>query len=96
MKKKTSVTTVYATLDFAYTRWNWVKQHGCSDPDWTDGINLNMIRTNIMRCIEQLGEIARKFPIPPEAPDSFMVAGGDYLEERLPNIEKKWDITWQM
>lgn len=34
-------------------RWNAIKKHGCADPFWPDGTNMNLIRNHII-CLKKL------------------------------------------
>ena len=31
-----------------YTRWSHIYHHGCSDPTWEDGVNINLVRNHIL------------------------------------------------
>jgi hypothetical protein len=39
---------VRAKIDGEYAKWDKVFQHGCNDPFWADGSNLNLIRNHIV------------------------------------------------
>ena len=38
-------------------RWNDIKENGCSDPFWPDGVNMNLIRNQIIYAIRKITEI---------------------------------------
>ena len=44
-------------------RWQYINEHGCNDPHWTDGDNMNLVRNhiihdkqNILAACEETGE----------------------------------------
>ena len=43
-------------LENDYARWDKVFTEGGSDPFWTDGVNLSLIRSQILYCKEQLSK----------------------------------------
>lgn len=61
--------------------WNDIMQNGCSDPNWPDGVNLNLVRNHIIYCKNRLKELCEEngiFPpdevdceIPPKVPDNL-------------------------
>lgn len=69
-----------------YTMWDWIAEHGCSDPFWTDGANMNIIRNHIIYLKKQLISQAEKenvpipqevfWALPPEVPEEYMVKSG--------------------
>lgn len=82
-----------------YKWWNDIAQHGCSDPFWEDGCNLNLIRNHIIslksQIIGQAEEEMEQIPqevywaLPPEVPDTFMVRNGKYYWTRVTNWDSK-------
>lgn len=74
-----------------YEHWQDVYENGCSDPSWTDGVNLNLIRNRIiydkMQLKKQLNE--DELPelyfkeLPPEADPNYIAK----KEEILKNAE---------
>lgn len=47
-RKKDRKTQLILDLSSEYARWNDVYKNGCSDPFWTDGMNLELIRNHII------------------------------------------------
>lgn len=45
-----------AELENDYARWDKVFTEGGSDPFWSDGVNLSLIRSQILSCKEQLAK----------------------------------------
>lgn len=80
-----------------YKWWNDIATHGCGDPFWEDGCNMNLVRTHIiglrLKINEQATEEMKPLPkefywvLPPEVPDTFMVRNGKYYWTRV----KNWD-----
>ncbi|MDD4492828.1 MAG: hypothetical protein PHV32_00515 [Eubacteriales bacterium] len=46
--KRTEKNDPAAELAERFTRWDFLYQHGCSDPTWSDGVNLNLVRNHII------------------------------------------------
>ena len=81
--------------------WNELATNGCSDPFWTDGANMRLVRNHILywyRTLWERGFTIRDFfgdypyeqPVPPEVPYSYMVKDGqcpDRLKLTCPNAE---------
>lgn len=80
-----------------YKLWADIAEHGCGDPFWEDGCNMNLARTHIigfrLKISEQATEEMKPLPkefywaLPPEVPDTFMVRNGKYYWTRVTN----WD-----
>lgn len=50
-KKKTKVVTskeLAEMLRDSYNRWTNIFFNGCSDPNWSDGVNINLVRNHIL------------------------------------------------
>lgn len=80
-----------------YKLWAAIAKHGCGDPFWEDGCNMNLVRTHIIGLRLKINEQATKemkplpkefyWALPPEVPDTFMVRNGKYYRTRVTN----WD-----
>lgn len=80
--------------------WNDIYQHGCSDPFYEDGVNLNLVRNHIIYYGRYLEEKAanvqlslfcdlRTVKVPPKVPDTYMAKNGrfpDRLKGRRPRV----------
>lgn len=63
-------------------RWNYIAEHGCSDPFWSDGCNMNLVRNHIIYAKRNIEELCKEnglkipreceFPLPPEMDDNYM------------------------
>lgn len=70
--------------------WQDMFEHGCSDPAWTDGCNLNLTRNHIistLRSLRDLGEDISGEYIPPEVASSLMIPGGKWFKVRCDRFE---------
>lgn len=47
MGKKKEVENYAETLEREFAHWDHLYEHGCTDPFWPDGVNLNLIRNHI-------------------------------------------------
>ena len=56
MSKRKHETDYDAALENDYARWDEVFTKGGSDPFWTDGVSLSLIRNQILYCKEQLAK----------------------------------------
>ncbi len=54
MSKRGQRTDYAAELEKSYARWDEVFTKGGSDPFWTDGVNLELVRNRIISCKQQL------------------------------------------
>lgn len=79
----------------SYKCWNEIAEHGCSDPCWEDGVNMNLVRNHIIffksqiidKVEEKMGQIPQEvyWALPPKVPATFMVKSGKYYKRC-----KKW------
>ena len=87
---------IQAELDREFQRWNDIACSGCQDPTWPDGVNMHLVRNHIIYWYKLLDEkqsadtqtslfamptreVMRR-PVPPKAPDQYMVAGCKYSD----------------
>lgn len=62
--------------------WKDIKEHGCNDPFWCDGCNMNLIRNHILYSKKQISDICIEnkieipdimgVPTPPEVSNAYM------------------------
>lgn len=75
-------------------RWDYIRQYGCQDPFWPDGVNMNLIRNHVIsykREIEELcqdGNFPEEYyrPTPPEVDNHYMQRKGEYFAVRAERI----------
>ena len=46
-KEVISIATLGQKLYESYSRWVHIFLNGCSDPSWSDGVNINLVRNHI-------------------------------------------------
>ena len=93
-KKKNKVTTsvdLNNRIIERYSRWKSIFDTGCSDPFWSDGVNINLVRNHIAyekhRVEEELKDnyIAYPesyfYPDPVELPNDFIAVDRKILSE---------------
>ena len=79
----------YARREFE--RWREIFAHGCSDPAWPDGCNLNLTRNHIiatLRSLQDLGEDTSGEYVPPEVADGLMIPAGRWFKVRCDRFKK--------
>ncbi len=62
--------------------WKYLQEHGCNDPFWPDGCNMNLTRNHILSYKKQIRELCEEnnmplsdgyyLPTPPEVDDDYM------------------------
>ena len=62
--------------------WCYMREYGCSDPSWPDGVNMNLTRNHVIYGKRRLEELCAEagvdlpeeyyLPIPPEVPKWYM------------------------
>lgn len=63
MKKpspSSEMAALHAELQRDIDRWNDIKQNGCNDPFWPDGVNMNLKRNHIINDLRRLAELEQK------------------------------------
>lgn len=91
--EKMSVEDIKAELDKAFARWDQIHEHGCQDPSWEDGVNINLVRNHIIYYYSFLWDKLQESvqltffqdeapanlrPVPPKMPNDWMCPTGDY------------------
>ena len=84
-------------LQNCFSQWDYLREHGGSDPFWSDGVNLNLLRNHIIftkRELEHAIPLEAARPeiyyreIPPEVRDDYYVNSGKIRDEARRNLEK--------
>lgn len=88
---------IRAEIERLFNRWNEIACGGCSDPFFTDGENMELVRNNISawyRQLHDMGLTVRDFfggypeerPLPQTPPQLYMVPGryADRLKKTRP------------
>lgn len=80
MSKREKAVDYGAELENLYKRWDYLYEYGGSDPSWSDGTNLSLLRAQIVNCKRKIEEENTMFllpdayyrEIPPEVPKNYM------------------------
>lgn len=71
--------------------WQDIFEHGCSDPAWPDGCNLNLTRNHIiaaLRSLRDLGEDTSGEYVPPEVASGLMIPAGKWFKVRFDRFKQ--------
>ena len=82
----------------SFERWQEIRVHGCSDPYWPDGTNINLVRNHCIYYRRKIRELCDFYgfplpeiyerPIPPEMPQDFMARPRKLVTDVSPVIPK--------
>lgn len=96
MSKRGSKTDCAAELEKSYAEWNEVFTKGGSDPFWTDGVNLELVRNHIIYYKEQLAKQENSLiglpdayyrDLPPEVDCNYMARPDEIRENARKAME---------
>ena len=99
MKTKTkSLDELAQECKQSYKHWMELRQNGCRDPCWTDGVNLNLVRNHIIYYKRQMAALYKEEGVepppvllrdlPPRLDPKFM-ANADEIRQRAADIMTK-------
>ena len=93
-KKKENLTE---ELTKSFEEWEYLNEHGGSDPFWADGTNMNLVRNHIMyfknKMMEEYGADYEKYPeifyreLPPEVNQNYMARAGEIKDGAAQALE---------
>lgn len=89
MSKRGKAVDYGSELENLYKRWDYLYEHGGSDPFWSDGVNANMIKNQIVYCKNKIENENSLFllpdayykDIPPELPNNYMARPDEIRED---------------
>lgn len=97
MGKKKEKENLAEELAKSFERWEYLKEHGGSDPFYADGGSMNLVRNHIMyyknAMVEQYGTDYEKYPeifyreLPPEVKDNYMARAGEIKDGAAQALE---------
>ena len=95
MSKRGSTVDYGAELENLYERWDYLYKHGGSDPFWSDGVNANLLRNQLIYCKRKIEEQNSLFllpdcfyrEIPPELPRDYMARPDEIRENARKAME---------
>lgn len=75
--------------------WQNLREYGCQDPFWADGVNMNLTRNHIIYYKMRLRELCKDgnlpeeyyLPTPPEVDNNYLARQNEYFETRKERIE---------
>lgn len=86
-----------------YARWTKLRTNGGSDPYWSDGCNLNLVRNHIKYAKNRIKEHCAKHnlvipaiyyrQLPPEMANDFYVVTGKHYQRRMELKHRVNDTT---
>jgi hypothetical protein len=91
-----------AMLVRSFASWEHIRTHGCSDPFYSDGCNMNLERNHIIYSKNRLEELCKEIPLPSqyyiptpeEVNEKYMAANGEHYNYRMKNLSYSCpDIT---
>lgn len=96
-KKKEEKVNLEAKLTEAFEHWEHLQEHGGSDPAYTDGSNMELVRKSIIyiknQMIEEYGRDYEKYPeifyreLPPKVNDNYMARAGEIKDGAAQALE---------
>lgn len=97
MAKRKEKTDYAAELEESYEQWEYLKEHGGSDPSYADGTNMNLVRNHIIyhkhKLMEQYGTDYEKYPeafyreLPPKVDENYMARTGEIRDRAAEVLE---------
>lgn len=108
MQKEMTANELKNTISDAFCRWEELSLHGCSDPQWPDGVNMNLVRNHIIYYQQLLAEYddgqysmfsdsmsEQTRELPPLVPDGYMVKDGEYFQERYARLKSSFNLVFE-
>ena len=97
MGKKKEKENLAEELAKSFERWEYLKEHGGSDPFYADGGSLNLVRNHIIyykqQMVEEYGRDYEKYPeifyreLPPEVDNNYMARAGEIKDGAAQALE---------
>lgn len=101
MKKKAELNPIekYAPqIVREINQWNYILEHGCSDPFWPDGCNMNLVRNHIISYKREIAKYCEAtgselppeyyLPTPPEVDENYMAVKKGERADRIKRLEE--------
>ena len=84
-------------------RWKYINENGCTDPQWADGSNMNLVRNHIIYYKKHINEICSKegiplpeeyyIPTPPLVDNNYMANYNDKKRVKRLKIDYQMKLT---
>ena len=101
IKPEEKIKSLRADIIREIDHWEYINAHGCNDPFWPDGTNMNLTRNHIIHDKRQIEEICTEnslplpeemyLPIPPKVNEYYMA--NLKQKKRVERIGNKGKIT---
>lgn len=81
--------------------WQYLREYGCQDPFWADGVNMNLTRNHIIYYKMRLRELCPDgslpeeyyLPTPPEVDNNYLAPNGKCYDVRKHRITQQGDTV---
>jgi len=102
-KQKESKEDYEKELKTEFDRWEYLNEHGGSDPFWSDGCNMELVRNHIEYYKRKIEEFGEPYPeiyyrdTPPETNRNYMARPEEIrenAEKALAEFEKNGDLQY--
>lgn len=86
MSRKENIVDYEECLKNSFDRWDYLNEHGGSDPSFADGVNLNLVRNHIAYYKEKIEETLPPYPeiyyrdMPPKVDMDYMARPDEIRE----------------
>lgn len=97
MGKKKEKENLAKELEASFERWEYLKEHGGSDPFYADGVNMNLVRNHILyykgKMVEEYGKDYDRYPeifyreVPLEADQNYIARAGEIKDGAAQALE---------
>lgn len=97
MGKKKEKENLAEEMAKSFERWEYLMEHGGSDPFYADGGSLNLVRNHIIsykqKMVDEYGRDYEKYPeifyreLPPEVDDNYMARAGEIKDGAAEALE---------
>ena len=95
MSKKQKEIDYGAELEKSYAEWDYLYEHGGSDPFWSDGTNLSLLKAHIIYYKNQIEKENTMFllpdayyrELPPDVPQDYMARPNEIRENARKSME---------
>ncbi|MCM1235571.1 MAG: hypothetical protein NC489_36190 [Ruminococcus flavefaciens] len=97
MGKKKETENLAEKLAESFERWEYLREHGGSDPFYADGGSMNLVRNHIMhyknKMVEEYGRDYEKYPeifyreLPPKVDNDYMARAGEIKDGAAQALE---------
>ncbi len=88
-KKTVTKEDLLQQIEDEFQRWDHIHLHGCNDPGWEDGVNMNLVRNHIIYYYRKLSELMDGLQM-----CLFSDAGFEPEQYGMRPVPPKYPIDW--